>query len=561
MHTSAMAENSSTTHTVPPPLAKAGSSNSKRPAYENFPVPSGSSPTQTRSPKHGDSKSNRPAYENFSCRSGSANSSPRTKKSFGSPKQRRGSATEWYVDLPKGGSGEIRDSEPVAKDKNGSLASPTSPSGSDDTPVILRTRLSDSILALKQNPVVENSASPPPDLLDAKLRLLAEDIVDDEGCEKCKELASVVALWELGVSGLTRNYSKILSLLNKAREASTKLEFQLKQKVEVKSSLQLPSRNMSVSGRNAKTYNVRQSMYETGNSTPASNMVDQMYPQELESASSFSLPYLKSFTDLNTHLGQAIDLCQQQAAANFKNNQRTPSRRARLVRQPSVPTSLGESDTNADFRPTLQSIAEASLSGSFKKKAPLERTPSAPDSMIRRKPGSGVQMDKSEPTIKKQNSLSKLEMKENEDFVEVAAPVSSVKLSDDCTQTTPTHDNYQSSTGAEPSTSVDTSQQKQFHSHMLQLSSTVEHEVERSSEQSGESDDKEALSSTESESQQGFRESVVSVSSTFSDNDVKQVMSKIADLEEERLKLLGTIDNLQRDNGQVSLISANDRVS
>lgn len=559
-----MAENSSATCTASPPLAKTGSSNSKRSAYENFPVPSDSATTSALT--NGSSKPSRPAYENFSCPSGSANSSPKTKKSSGSPKPRRGSATEWYVDLPKGDSIEIKDSKPVASPSE--IASPSSSDIADDTPVILRSQLSDSILALKRNPMTENSASTNPDILDAKLRLLAADSIDEGGCEKCKELASVVALWELGVSGLTRNYSKILSLLNKAREASTKLEFQLKQKVEVKSSLQIPTRNMSVSGRSAKTYNARQSMYETGNSAPATSMVDQMYPQEIEPTSSFSLPYLKSFKDLNGYLGQAIDLCQQQAAANFKNNQRSPSRRGRLVRQPSVPTTLGESDTGSDFRPTLQSIAEASLSGSYKKRAPLERTPSAPDSMTRRKPEQDTQTENSGPSLKKYDSLSKIETKQNgvsteeeadEDFVKVTVPnpVCAVKVSDDCTQTTPTHGSRQTSTGAEPSTAVDTSQQKPFHSHMLELNSTEEHEDERSSDQSEDSDDKEPLSST-SDSQLGYRGSVLSVSSTFSDNDVKQVMSKIADLEEERLKLLGTIDDLQRDNGQVSPVSVSD---
>lgn len=46
-----------------------------------------------------------------------------------------------------------------------------------------------------------------------------------------------------------------------------------------------------------------------------------------------------------------------------------------------------------------------------------------------------------------------------------------------------------------------------------------------------------------------------SISSTYSDNDVKFVMSKIASLEDERFKLLETIDLLKGDNARVSLNS------
>ena len=46
-----------------------------------------------------------------------------------------------------------------------------------------------------------------------------------------------------------------------------------------------------------------------------------------------------------------------------------------------------------------------------------------------------------------------------------------------------------------------------------------------------------------------------SILSTYSDGDVKQVMSKIAGLEEERIKLLDTIDKLHHENQLVSLYS------
>ena len=46
-----------------------------------------------------------------------------------------------------------------------------------------------------------------------------------------------------------------------------------------------------------------------------------------------------------------------------------------------------------------------------------------------------------------------------------------------------------------------------------------------------------------------------SILSTYSDNDVKQVMTKIASLEEERIKLLDTIDKLHKDNQLVRLLT------
>ena len=53
----------------------------------------------------------------------------------------------------------------------------------------------------------------------------------EDDCQQCKELQNMISLWELGVSGLTRNYSKILSQLNKVRNTAEKLEGQLKEQV------------------------------------------------------------------------------------------------------------------------------------------------------------------------------------------------------------------------------------------------------------------------------------------------------------------------------------------
>ena len=59
-------------------------------------------------------------------------------------------------------------------------------------------------------------------------------------------------------------------------------------------------------------------------------------------------------------------------------------------------------------------------------------------------------------------------------------------------------------------------------------------------------DEDEATEREEEEEEEAFASQ-----EAFSDSDVKHVMSKIASLEEDRLKLLHTIDQLQTDNQQV----------
>ena len=68
-----------------------------------------------------------------------------------------------------------------------------------------------------------------------------------------------------------------------------------------------------------------------------------------------------------------------------------------------------------------------------------------------------------------------------------------------------------------------------------------------------ESDDlSELVLSSSSTTSDHVRDSILS---TYSDSDVKQVMSKIAGLEEERIKLLDTIDKLHHENQLVRLYS------
>ncbi len=373
------------------------------------------------------------------------------------------------------------------------------------TPVQFEGLISEPVLLHRHN------TSPNQGIPKSKLDFVSPEREDD-GCKHCKELENMISLWELGVSGLTRNYSKILSQLNKVRAAANKLDGQFKEKVEATTSRSpVVIRNSSVSGRKAVT--VRQSMYEPGStSLPPTNIADKMYPQESSKASSTASGSTKLINDLNSHVSQAIDLCQQLAAANFKNNQRSSKRK--LKRQVTVHSDLNDDSSN--FRPGLQSIAERSFSDSYKKRT-LERTPSAP----------GIMME-GRPNKHHDNSLTN--------------GLEPTVTTDSESQIIPGLD-----TPSAVSNGIDENpaDQKPYYSHMMKLCSPDELESEKSTELSGES-------SSMSEDMQDYRGSVFSTMSTFSDNDVKQIMSKIADLEEERVKLLTTIDDMQRDNNIVS---------
>ncbi len=363
-------------------------------------------------------------------------------------------------------------------------------------PVHHKSTISEPVLLHRHN------TSPDQGILKSKLDFLSPE-KENDGCKHCKELENMISLWELGVSGLTRNYSKILSQLNKVRAAATKLDGHLKEKIET-TTPRSPAviRNTSVSGR--KSVTVRQSMFEPGStSLPPTNIAEKMYPQETSKASSTASGSTKLINDLNSHLSQAIDLCQQLAAANFKSNQR--SSKQKLKRQVTVHSDLNDGSSN--FRPALQSIAEGSFSSSYKKRT-LERTPSAPGNMM------NEYQDNSLP--------NGLEPKVTTDSKSKMTPDADTAVSNGIDK--------------------NPANQKPYHSHMMKLCSPDEVESEHSTEFSGES-------SSMSEEMQDCR---LSTMSAFSDTDVKQIMSKIADLEEERMKLLTTIDDMQRDNNTVS---------
>ena len=194
---------------------------------------------------------------------------------------------------------------------------------------------------------------------DAKFKLLIPGVADKGECQQCQELSQLLTLWELGVGGIARNCSKILVQLNQAREAHQALEYRLKEKAEIEKSVPV-TKSLNVTSRAQKSI-YRKSLYTEQGATSNSNngtayLAEQMYPpkeSELRLVNSstecVSLPYEHYLQVLNTHLGQAIDLCQQLAAACFKSNQSFTSSSTtvsgnaatgstpRLRRQPTAP--------------------------------------------------------------------------------------------------------------------------------------------------------------------------------------------------------------------------------
>lgn len=170
----------------------------------------------------------------------------------------------------------------------------------------------------------------------AKFKLLVPGVADKGECQQCQELSQLLTLWELGVGGIARNCSKILAQLNQAREAHQALEYRLQEKAEVENSVPV-TKSLNVTSRAQKSIYRKSLHTEQGGGTSASNngtahLAEQMYPpKETElrlvndSTECVSRSYEHYLQTLNTHLGQAIDLCQQLAAACFKSNQSVAS--------------------------------------------------------------------------------------------------------------------------------------------------------------------------------------------------------------------------------------------
>ena len=399
-------------------------------------------------------------------------------------------------------------------------------------------------------------------LRDAKLKLLMSS--QDKGdCPQCKELSQLLALWELGVGGIARNCSRILAQLNKARIAHQALECRLREKAELESSKAI-TKSLNVNKTQRATY--RKSMYndEGASSNSGSNgsayLAGQMYPtKESERVSAEPVSSLSQehyLEELQTHLGQAIDLCQQLAAACFKSNQSvsTNVESPHLRRKPTAPPSKKSSSPSLSsitppatpYRPPLQPITEER--SAKKHKSTFIRTASSPvfnlpDDDLR---SAGSDSDLQNPSKENEKLAKKMVSSGVDDgWVKVHAGVNGNTTANIETSVTEPDDE-----DSKPDTGSVSSKSSLCNPVLSILGVNEKKQLAKEAQKGDRDESSELILSSSSGGSDNVRDSILS---TYSDSDVKQVMSKIAGLEEERIKLLDTIDKLQHDNQVVCL--------
>lgn len=458
-------------------------------------------------------------------------------------------------------------------------------------------------------------------IANAKLRvLIPQGAAQGKGCAKCEDLMDLLATWQIGAGSLTRNYSRILALLTQTRDSAIALECRLSQQASAPPSTTagsnttsgLPSEGTATSAGTPLRYQPavsripknRQSMYvnNSGMALAAAScrdhdLAENMYPSREDSVSSTpnsapgtinSATYAKDLKDLKAHLWDAIDLCQQLAAACFKNthlsnspssrgNSKSPSHSSPSSSSLSqLPDPLSNSTPSSDFvrkhstgmtvlgsnyKPSLQSITEARLSESRKRQRTLERVPSAPSL---------------ECSTENRTSYSSGDIHSDpeSDFV----TVSPKEIPDSVTKATvlTTNNNEGARDGVtkrghmidETATDADQSGQESDATAATDAesgtlgtvgsSARLEHELSHHPTPKSSLEEDHMMTSMSLSSEKlmmvnGRTDSVLSSMSTYSDSDVKYVMTKIASLEEERYGLLETIDQLHTENSTVSL--------
>ena len=421
-------------------------------------------------------------------------------------------------------------------------------------------------------------SSPPPTpdqtVTDTKLRLLMAEKNLNNGCENCDELNHLLETWEIGVSGLARNYSRILAQLIKSRKASMALEYRLSE-VSAAKDVQGKAAKLSVSPsvipKNRQSMFVNDGLSAVTTTTIRDrDLAQNMYPERespVRSAesSTISSHYAKELKDLNFHMGEAIDLCQRLAAASFKTNHLSSLSSKRCSSHSSISPQFkhtfssvmhcnqkrvsGSPAGDLSFKPTLHSIAERE-SMRKKRHRTLERVPSAPN------------LEYSGDFMSSSDSHSE------SDFIKSFVHVYKEDIPDHVTKAVDIPDHHVSANGKEVASHVTGHGAEPVPSleivggddHTLKTSRNlpdpnmnVESENVAVSSPSGDSTSSENIKQS-----LGYDDrtgSILSSVSTYSDTDVKFVMSKIASLEEERFKLLETIDTLQEDNVLVSAAS------
>ena len=384
-------------------------------------------------------------------------------------------------------------------------------------------------------------------------------------CAQCQELLNWLSLWELGVSGLTRQYSQILAQLNRAKDATLIIECRVKEGREREEAEQRRRREEegergegvdSITTAAAKSGKGRSNGTEDGptHSASSSSLVDQMYPpphhdNEGEFPTQLPPEYAPHFAELTSRLSKAIDLCQQLAASSFKTQKLSNSiknKKRAVMRQNSSPLTTQEAAAKSQV-PSLSVIDETlgsrGSSSGKRQRGVLSRMETEP--ILK-----GVVRSEEEGEEEERGEVKEEEEGEEEEGEGRKALTAS--------QFSRKRSYHISSPRDQADDSTPEPQPTQ--GHMTSSADEAKEDSQEEGEQATNSfvvmDDRDLEDSgregEEVEVRQHASASILSTASTFSDGDVKQVMSKIALLEDERLKLLETIDKLQTDNQSVS---------
>ena len=318
------------------------------------------------------------------------------------------------------------------------------------------------------------------------------------------------------------------------------------------------------------------------------DLAENMYPKREELAQTASSPvpptavgpaiYTKSLEELKTNLWGAIDMCQHLAAACFKKthlgkpkNQEKgedkspahslfatslhPSPHDSVPLSSSTPSSEfarkhseGTIVPPPQFKSSLQTINEGRLAERQRKRQrTISRVPSAPSLEC-----SGEVLSSSgELQCNLEDGYVHVSAEQIPDFVTKAT-----KGSDEAQKETPT----QNGSNNNPEAAIEEACQS---NEAVRESSTDE--ASTAPRDRGSSADVETESAydrgtspasegKDEKSASGRSDSLLSAVSTYTDSDVKYVMSKIASLEEERYKLMETIDKLHTENSTVSWV-------
>ena len=374
-------------------------------------------------------------------------------------------------------------------------------------------------------------------------------------CEQCSDLKQWLSLWELGVSGLTRQYSQVLAQLNHARDAATIIECKMRESWETgvgvaegvgvakrteerererEGSLRAESVEVKVTRRRTMLDAIEESQENslTQSQVKASTLADQMYPQRNrdataggvggEAPASFPTDYAPHLAELSSRLEKAIDLCQQLAVASFKTNSSGVLKKKNVGRKTSTPLSLtpditrrGEREKPSPWRPFVRvDRVGAKDGGASVKRGVLTRMETEPVLKF----GSDI----CEEVIEKEGERGEREKREKEKKKTKNSPSKTRKtgLSRSKSRYVPKKDRPTRSSVAGDLFDGRKLEKQPVRSHMMSLIA-ADDARERAGQVGGEGAGPAVVVGSSESEESG--ELMMSAGSTFSDTDVKQV--------------------------------------